>query len=247
MGRLWQLEQTLPQNLRDNNNYPNLEFVIIDYNSPDGLEDYIKCNMTTPIQSGRLIYYKTKEPQFFHISHAKNMAHKLATGDIVCNVDADNFTGKGFASYLNHLINVNMRRMIHGNEGGSWGRIGMYKSFFEQLTGYDERLEGWGIEDGDLRDRAKNIGLECIIMDSRFTKYINNNLQDSLKNCDLKKLFGKDNISPCDYASLAYHNQSKHIKISSKNIEQRKYAPNSNGWGKGTVYKNFSSAPIQLT
>ena len=37
------------------------------------------------------------------MAHAKNMAHRLGIiegADILCNLDADNFTGPGFASYI---------------------------------------------------------------------------------------------------------------------------------------------------
>jgi hypothetical protein len=39
---------------------------------------------------------------------AKNIAHQIATGDIVCNLDADNYTGKDFAFYINLTCNQSM-------------------------------------------------------------------------------------------------------------------------------------------
>ena len=46
--RLRHLKQTLPKNIKDNSNYPFIEFVILDYNSQDGLGDWMikfMCNM----------------------------------------------------------------------------------------------------------------------------------------------------------------------------------------------------------
>jgi len=45
MGRLYNLKETLPANMEANQSYPDLEFVVIDYNSPDGLGDWIKENI----------------------------------------------------------------------------------------------------------------------------------------------------------------------------------------------------------
>ncbi|KKL80749.1 hypothetical protein LCGC14_2001600, partial [marine sediment metagenome] len=41
MGRLYNLKETLPKNIEANGEYPNVEFVILDYNSSDGLGDWV--------------------------------------------------------------------------------------------------------------------------------------------------------------------------------------------------------------
>ena len=65
MGRLHDLKQTLPKNIEDNRDYPNVEFVILDYNSDDGLEDWMRRNMMEHIESGLVSYYHTTEPEYF--------------------------------------------------------------------------------------------------------------------------------------------------------------------------------------
>ena len=77
MGRLERLKETLPKNIEDNKNYPNLEFVIIDYNSNDGLWDWMKNNMIKHIESGKISYYRTEEPKYFDMSHSRNIAFKV--------------------------------------------------------------------------------------------------------------------------------------------------------------------------
>ena len=43
MDRLSDLKQTLPQNIQDNLDYPNVEFVVLDYNSKkDDVDGWIK-------------------------------------------------------------------------------------------------------------------------------------------------------------------------------------------------------------
>src|ERR1700748_3109986 len=90
MNRLMHLSETLPRNIRENMDYPNVEFVVLNYNSRDDMDNWIKYNMMDYIRSGILKYYKTTEPAYFDRSHSKNMALRLATGDILCMVDADN-------------------------------------------------------------------------------------------------------------------------------------------------------------
>ncbi|HEX6426988.1 MAG TPA: glycosyltransferase, partial [Niastella sp.] len=101
MNRLHHLQQTFLRNIHDNDDYPNLEIVLLDYNSQDGMELWVNENLREFIAAGRVTYYKTFEPQVFSHSHSKNLAFRLASGDIVCNINADHFTGKGFGHYVN--------------------------------------------------------------------------------------------------------------------------------------------------
>ena len=94
MGRLHHVEKTLIKNIKDNSEYPHLHFILLDYNSKDNLESWIKDQMGSYLQSGLLSYYKTTDPVFFHRSHARNMAFRLAEDGIICNIDADNFTDR---------------------------------------------------------------------------------------------------------------------------------------------------------
>src|ERR1700744_4390042 len=105
MNRLHQLKETLPQNLIDNDNYEDLEFIILDYNSQDDIETWIRTNMAEHIRSGRLIYYKTNQPVSWDPSHSKNVAFKLASGDILCSIWADHYTGENFAEFVNTKFN----------------------------------------------------------------------------------------------------------------------------------------------
>ena len=59
MGRLHDLKVTLPFNIKDNQDYDDLEFVILDYNSGDNLWDWMKNNMSHEIEIGKVSYYRT--------------------------------------------------------------------------------------------------------------------------------------------------------------------------------------------
>lgn len=163
MNRLHDLMITLPVNLYHNQEYPFVEFVLLDYNSQDGLEDWVRRYMMDHIKSGRLVYAKTTEPKHYAMSHSRNVAMKIASGDIVNSVDADNFTGPGFIDLINRLAEIQPKkaafvkgkRMMHG-------RIGFYKKEWLALGGYDEDLYSYGFDDHNLLYRA--MANDCKLM-----------------------------------------------------------------------------------
>jgi GT2 family glycosyltransferase len=165
MNRLHHIRQTLPKNIEDNKQYENVEFILLDYNSTDGLEDWVRENMQEHIQSGKLIFYRTTEPEYFKRSHSRNMAMRLCEGDIICNVDADNYTGNGFAEYINKKFNKTKNIFLAGSFSeqfmeykDSYGRFCAWKDDFIKIGGYDEEMESYGHEDTDLYERFGRYG-----------------------------------------------------------------------------------------
>lgn len=160
MGRAHDLAATLPANLAANSNYGNLEFVVLDYNSRDGLDSLLRSEELRPyIASGRLRCLRTRLPRFFEMSRSRNISFLNATGDILINVDADNFTGEGFAACVNRLGNLREHKVIFAKgKRRINGRIGIFRSDFIQLGGYDEDFIGYGSEDYSLLLRAINSG-----------------------------------------------------------------------------------------
>lgn len=186
MGRTSYLKQTLLQNLLDNKGTgPDVEFVVLDYNSKDGLKDWLLNDpgLAPHLADGTLKYARHPDATHFRHSHAKNMAHRLATGDVVCNLDADNFTGPGFARHLASVFSDNMNslvlpsmpllRAMPGDLKGFCGRIAMSRQNFDRLGGYDEKFRQWGGEDTDLTIRALARGLTAAPFDNKdFTRII---------------------------------------------------------------------------
>jgi hypothetical protein len=184
-GRAQHIEQTLPKNLADNAGYPNCKFVVLDYNSPDHLQDYLRSEVFKPlIDSGRLVVYKFTESGPFRMAHAKNMAHRLGIiegGEILVNLDADNFTGPNFADYIaekfarfwDSNIKMNQASIVPGTflwanrnqpshlryPKGCNGRIVVESSAFLKAGGYDEtKYSTWGPDDKDFHFRLRRLG-----------------------------------------------------------------------------------------
>ncbi len=232
MNRLFHLKQTYARNVKDNQNYPGVEFVLVNYNSQDGLHDWARKNLTEYIDRGLVNYYHTDEPDLFHASIAKNLAHKVATGDIVCNLDADNFTGKDFAFYINHQMQrEGLSTMIQFKKAPYWGtegRIVLSKKQFVELGGYDEALAPIGHEDHDLMDRAKAFGLKYKnVQIENFLHYLSNTTFEKAVNVS------KD-------AVRYYDLESTNRELSQKNIREGKLRANESGWGMVPLMKNFS-------
>lgn len=216
MGRLDHLKQTLPQNLA-NNPGENVEFVILAYGDRETY-DWVKDNFSDQIASGK-IKLAFSEQKFFRMAHAKNMAHRLGTGDILCNLDADNITGKGFANWLSrqfkqhpdsfvrsaiheHLI----RKLSNQHKPGISGRIAVSCDTFKQTYGYDEYFSGWGNDDVNFESR-------CVLTGSRRVHLPINQYGDVIRHSnkirlnnysDSDKEVAEENLSrPRNYVSAA--------------------------------------------
>lgn len=227
MGRLEDLSQTILQNIDDNADYPNLEFVILDYNSNDGLAHWVQDTLATELSTGRVAYYRTSEPKHYSMAHSRNVAFRLAQGEIVNNVDADNWTNAGFATYLNRLANecpqkaifAKGKRLLHG-------RIGFFKDEWLSLGGYDESLQGYGHDDKDLLHRALLTGFTLMWYGGQFVKRIKTPRQKKAANMQIKSLRVTEELNKT---------------ASDNNLRQGKCIANQGcNWGNATVTKNFS-------
>ena len=184
MNRLHQLKETLLQNIKDNEDYDDLEFIVLDYNSQDGMEEWIKATMYEYILSGRMIYYKTNEPKSWSPSHSKNIALKLATGYIICSTAADNYTGPKFAQYVNDQfkqgsnivltpIDFHRTKKNYHPPSDVFGNVCVRKDNFIKIGGFDERMDRYGFEDYDLISRLEMNGLKRVLIeDFSFFKYV---------------------------------------------------------------------------
>ena len=155
-NRAHQIKQTLAKNLKDNEKLKNcIEFILVDFGSTDGLQEWIITNFEKELDEGYLKYYYTDELKKWHSSIAKNTAHNLANNDIVVNLDCDNFTGTdGGLFVINKMKEYGGNVIIHqfsNNWGdGSYGRIALTKSRFLEIGGYNEDFEPFGYQDVDL-------------------------------------------------------------------------------------------------
>jgi hypothetical protein len=182
-NRLWQLSHTMPQNLAAIEADRCSEMVLVNYNSQDGLDVWIR-QFRSAIEAGTLRYVHERCDPHFHMSKAKNLAHFAATGEFVVNLDGDNFIGDTIAIWR-RFWQDNPDTIIHGwcgrNGDGTYGRIGMAKHHFIALGGYDEEMLPMTYQDRDLFHRAKASGLDFMRLAQRGTAAIQNDVGEKLR------------------------------------------------------------------
>lgn len=178
MNRTYDLEKTFIQNIKDNEDYSNVEFVLLNYCSKDNLEEWVKNNLMEYIEKGIVKYCKVLDDiSHYDMSHSRNVVFKLCENNSICNsVDADNFLGKtkdgtmGFASLINKMAEtINDRKAVYfRSKRLAHGRLGMKKEDFMLLGGYPEKLEdgtifeGYGWDDKCLLYRAGALGFKMM-------------------------------------------------------------------------------------
>ncbi len=165
MNRSHHLKETLKRNIEDNYLPDDVEFILLDYNSSDYLEEWAHKEMLDYINLGILVYYRTDTPIYYHRSHSRNMAFRLSEGDILCNLDADNFLGEGFALKMIYEFSQNSNIFYTSDLSSNdiFGRVLMLSEDFYVVHGYNELLEGYGFEDVELYMRLSNRGLKRMI------------------------------------------------------------------------------------
>lgn len=156
-NRLWQLKETLGQNLKSIGD--EHEIVLVDYGSSDGLSDWIWSNHEKQIESKKLVFFEVKNEVRWNVARAKNLAHRLAVGDYFFNLDADNFITVEDINLIKKARNLKLSCWQFSGifPDGSYGRIGVPKKVFHEIGGYDETLLAMGGQDKDILRRLSAI------------------------------------------------------------------------------------------
>jgi len=158
MDRLGDLKQTLPHNLAQARGF-DVEWVILNYNSQDELATWAQQELSEEIENGRVLHAHEQDTDVFHMGRSRNMAFRIATGEFVFNVDADNFLPDGFIARLFEMMKEVPTRLAAARSSRLMhGLIGFWKhDLIEELGGYDETFFGYGLDDRDLIERAKKL------------------------------------------------------------------------------------------
>jgi hypothetical protein len=164
-GRLEHLQHTLPQNLAITASVdPPVEFVILAYGD-QSVVDWVSEHYQNELANGKIVLAST-EAEHFRMAHAKNVSQRLASGDILCNLDADNTLASGFSEWLinqfgrnPNIITCRNRAEADLTKDGLAGKIAIHRDMFQYLLGYDEFFSGWGGDDSNLLVRAQQAGI----------------------------------------------------------------------------------------
>ncbi len=225
MDRLFHLKETLPRNLAVIGDY-DVEFVVLNYNSKDELNDWMLETYKTEITNELIKLFHTKEPKYFNMSHAKNSTAKLCSGEILVCLDADNVILDNFVGWILENFTEPDRVVAQSDPQyvGMSGRIVISKKNFMKLKGYDENFKIWGYEDMDFIERALNLGLDYKLIDKKYSSIIDHDNKLRFENYPsslyekfispkfLEKDFPDDLIGNKDYHSFDYYdNKGKNV------------------------------------
>lgn len=206
MNRLFHVRETLPENILLNIEYENLEFILLDYNSTDGLENWVKAKMLKYLESGKLKYFRTNDPKYFSLCHSKNVASVLSTGEIIGIVDADNYTGQGYAQWINNVFEKEgdqaVTTTIHKTfipYRDTGGKVAYHRDLFYKTRGFDESFVGYGFDDVDFINRLELNGGKRIYIDSSdYLRCLNHsNIERLSKNfimSNIEEIYKLDNL-----------------------------------------------------
>ena len=193
------------------------------------------------------MHYLNPEPAMFQASHAKNQAFRLARGSILCNLDADNFTGPGFAAYVRGQLQaldflsggvIENDRIVATNVSGVEGRNVLPRELFRAMGGFDEDFSSWGYEDSNLSERMMAIGLAGRTIDSEYLSCIDHGDEDRTRFFS-NKVTGRNTGRAFGSCRDNYE-----VWLEKKSLGQFVCPPDR--FGCGTVYRNFSAQPIIL-
>jgi len=168
-----QFEKTILYNLRSLKKDNDLEWIIVDMGSDDGIEGLIRENMQEGLQ-----YYRVIDEIPYSIPIAKNVSARLSSGGYVFNLDIDNF-----------ICDIGTQIRSLGHESvfcdvwfkGVFGRIGCRKDIFEKVGGYDESFLPAAHHEIDFMNRCRMVG--CTFHDARpCFMAIKNEKIDTIKN-----------------------------------------------------------------
>lgn len=154
--RLWQLAKTLPHNTQYLKS-GEVELVIVAYND-DSVLPFLQANYADCLNDGRIRVIEHTEDKIFsdgsHWScgYVKDIAHRAGLGDVLFNLDADNFIDDELHQTL-LTLQANTLLITKQSEwlpDGRSGRIGLKKSDYSNIRYRDKGRN----DDGDFIHQA---------------------------------------------------------------------------------------------
>lgn len=237
MNRTHHLKETYLKNIHKCISFKNnceLEFVLLNYNSKDNLDEFVESNNFSQYQEIDFKYIKNESAKYFDMSRTKNILGKNSSGNVLCWLDADNYINENFVKFIyDHFVkNKNTIMNVEYNEKtkGMCGRVVISKTNFLQIGGYDEQMKGWGYEELDFVNRAIKNGLHKINIPLHYLGKLEHTQEERMKNYDpVYKIELNKNHS---HSQMILKTNYDNFKLSCKNIKQNKLKANSNTtWG----------------
>ncbi len=177
-----QLQRVLLRNAEIVARNSHVEWIIVHY-----LSGEIEPSIFESLKffSNRVVYVGILDKLDWHVSFAKNLAHKVGVGDILVNIDCDNFIDDS-VTVIDHFFSRGCRA-LHMWSGigrdGTCGRIALKSDLFFALGGYDESFLPMGYQDLDLLARARAMNVPVLWSPCKPQVAIKNTKRQSVEHC----------------------------------------------------------------
>lgn len=181
--RLYQLEQTWGANIQSTIENQNIEWVLLNYDGDDAMHEFVMSKIENWSQN--FVYAKSLVKNKWHVSVAKNMTHQLGSGNVLFNLDCDNFIANAPQVIMENFI-YDVKILHHYSQvpqDGTAGRIAIDKMLFYYMGGYDESFLPMAGQDTDLIARCKKMGARISSIKSSSEYAIKNTKMESMKLC----------------------------------------------------------------
>lgn len=169
-NRVWQLKKTLPHNTQYLKS-DEVELVIVAYND-DSVLPFLKANYVDYLNDDRIRVVEHNENKIFSdgsrwsCGYVKDIAHRAGLGDVLFNLDANNFIDD---ELHRSLLTLSPKTMIITKQSewlpdGRSGRIGCHRTDYGKIYYRDKGRN----DDGDFMLQAhlahiKKIQVPCSI------------------------------------------------------------------------------------
>ena len=128
---------------------PPVEIVILNYNSTDGLEEYIE---SLPQE---IVHIKYTGNEHYHMAHARNLSMLAGSGKYLVSANSDSLLSEDFFAAIRKIL---VDGIIWSRNLGYSGILVIQKKEFIDAGGYDERFEFYGPDDKELMERLRRRG-----------------------------------------------------------------------------------------
>ena len=218
--RTHDLRWVLPSLVAAANNSPPVEIMVLNYNSGDGLEEYIKGFSKPIIEGNSIRHVKYSGRDYYHMAHARNLSIIHSTGEYFVNAGTDRFLELGFFNAIREEISKGAIWVQPSNKKKFIGVIACQKKEFIEAGGYDERFEFYGPEDKEIWARLERRGKQFGVYNSALQSAIRTNKSDKVKNYRVGR-------------TQKIRNRMR--TVHRENNENKVLTVNKDGWGEGEV------------
>lgn len=147
------------------------QIIILDWNSKEDMNDYVKS-----LNDERILYIRVINEKYFIRTFAQNLAARFCKFDKIAKIDSDIVLSDNF--FENHLLKHGnfyvgeWRCARDDNEKSLHGNIYLFLNDYFRVNGYNEFIKDYGWDDSDFTIRLISCGLNKKLLNYDFMYHV---------------------------------------------------------------------------